>query len=171
LGWNGTMYLNEGQELYTYDTNNNLLSGLYQAWNRGTWVNELGDVLTYDANNNMLSNISTDYNYNNTNQIEQNGTRYYYKNQLPIANNLVSMYPNPSNGIFVVETNASVTQNIQVYDINGRTVFNQQISGISNPFIDINSTTIDLNSLSSGVYNISFTSSVSVINKRLVIVR
>jgi YD repeat-containing protein len=159
------------QELYTYDVNNNLLSHLYQYWNGHDWTNELEFDYTYDTNNNLTSDISKAYNYNNTNQTLQYGTRYYYKNQLPLANNLLNMYPNPNNGVFVIETNATTTQNIQVYDINGRAVFNQQIPANPYPFVDVNSTTVVLNSLSSGVYNISFTSNAGVVNKRLVIVR
>jgi hypothetical protein len=51
---------------------------------------------------------------------------------------------------------------MQVYDVNGKLVLNQTISG---------KTTIDASSLNEGVYNISLLSNEGVINKRLVIVR
>jgi hypothetical protein len=79
------------------------------------------------------------------------------------SNNMqVSIYPNPNNGSFVIEPNSTTKQTMQVYDVNGKLVLNQTISG---------KTTIDASSLNEGVYNISLLSNEGVINKRLVIVR
>jgi hypothetical protein len=74
----------------------------------------------------------------------------------------ITIYPNPNNGTFTIETNGQTKQTIQVYDINGKIVFSQSITG---------KTAIDATSLSEGVYNINITNSASVMNKRLVIVR
>ena len=73
----------------------------------------------------------------------------------------ISIYPNPNNGSFVVETN-NTKQFMQVYDVTGKVVLSKTIT---------EKTTIDANSLSEGVYNISLTSNKGVVNKRLVIVR
>ena len=81
-------------------------------------------------------------------------------------NNQVSIYPNPNNGSFIIETSGQATtkQTVQIYDVSGRLVFSQNING---------TTTIDASSLNEGVYTISITSSPAVgsINKKLVIVR
>jgi hypothetical protein len=78
------------------------------------------------------------------------------------SSNAVSIYPNPSNGSFVIEPNSSAKQTMQIYDVNGKLVLSQTING---------KTTIDASSLNEGVYNISLLSNEGVVNKRLVIVR
>jgi PKD repeat protein len=80
-----------------------------------------------------------------------------------ISNNLhVDILPNPSNGIFTIETNATNKQMVLIFDINGKQVLSQIING---------TTTIDVSNLSQGVYNLSVISSDGVVNKRLVIVK
>ncbi len=78
------------------------------------------------------------------------------------VNQQVSVYPNPNNGSFVVETNATEKQTVQIYDVTGKLVLTQSLSGKTN---------IDAGSLNEGVYNISITGSEGVVNKRMVIVR
>ena len=74
----------------------------------------------------------------------------------------VTIYPNPSNGKFVIEANATTKQTIQIYDINGKVVLSQVIHDKTN---------IDISGLNEGVYNISIGSNEGIINKRLVIVK
>ncbi|HXU26520.1 MAG TPA: choice-of-anchor L domain-containing protein [Bacteroidia bacterium] len=79
------------------------------------------------------------------------------KNKKPL-----SIYPNPSNGNFSIETNTTGKQNLQIFDINGKLVLNQFISNQAN---------IDATRLTEGVYNISISGYAGVINKRLVIIK
>ncbi|HEX7412961.1 MAG TPA: T9SS type A sorting domain-containing protein, partial [Bacteroidia bacterium] len=74
----------------------------------------------------------------------------------------INIYPNPSNGTFIIETNATTKQTIQIYDVNGKVVLMQTINAKA---------TIDANRLSEGVYNISIINTEAVINKRLIIVK
>ena len=83
-------------------------------------------------------------------------------NKVTGINQQVSVYPNPSNGSFVIETNATEKQTVQVYDVTGKLVLTQSLNG---------KTAIDGSILSEGVYNISITGSEGVVNKRMVIVR
>jgi hypothetical protein len=77
--------------------------------------------------------------------------------------NEVNVYPNPNNGSFIVEPqNTLYNVHCTVYDINGKVVLSQSISG---------KTSIDANALNEGVYNISISSNEVVINKRIVIVK
>ncbi|HEX7412901.1 MAG TPA: T9SS type A sorting domain-containing protein, partial [Bacteroidia bacterium] len=78
------------------------------------------------------------------------------------ANTNISIYPNPSNGSFVIEPNSTTKQTMQVYDVNGKMVLSQTING---------KTTIDATPLNEGVYNISLLSNEGMVNKRVVIVR
>jgi hypothetical protein len=83
-------------------------------------------------------------------------------------NEQINIYPNPSNGSFVIEPIPSLTLPqgkgtlVQMYDVNGKLVLSQTING---------KTSIDASSLNEGVYNISLQSNEGVVNKRLVIVR
>ena len=94
---------------------------------------------------------------NNTSNCTESGIVLY------TVNNTVIIYPNPTNGSFVIEQqNTLYNVHCTVYDINGKLVLTQTING---------KTTIDASSLSEGVYNISLISNEGVVNKRLVIVR
>jgi Leucine-rich repeat (LRR) protein len=76
--------------------------------------------------------------------------------------NKVSVYPNPTQNNFTVETSSTEKQNISVLDINGKLILSQTIMGTTN---------IDVSNLSAGVYNINLLGSNGVVSKRLVIVR
>ena len=87
-----------------------------------------------------------------SNSIEQNA-----------VNNLeVALYPNPSNGLFIVEPNRDIQQTIKIYDVNGKLVLNETIQG---------KTHIDVSKLNDGLYHISIISNEGRITKRLVITR
>ncbi len=104
------------------------------------------------------------------------GTSYYLLKQTDYNNNYkyfmvvplnmdevstINIYPNPSNGSFVVDPSSSQEQTMQVYDITGKLVLSQPING---------KTTIGAGILTEGVYNVTLQSSTSFVNKKLVIV-
>ena len=72
----------------------------------------------------------------------------------------INIYPNPAQNNFTIETNEK--QTISMFDINGKLILLQIITGTTN---------IDASNFNAGVYNISITNNTSVINKRLVIVK
>jgi len=82
--------------------------------------------------------------------------------QVTGANNQVTVYPNPTNGNFIIETTSAGKQTMQVFDLNGKVVLSQTINGKA---------AIDASSLNEGVYSISIISSEGVTNRKLVIVR
>jgi type IX secretion system substrate protein len=71
----------------------------------------------------------------------------------------ISVYPNPAQNNFTIETTDTEKQTVSIFDVNGKLVLSQTISG---------KTTIDVSNLNAGVYNININ---GVINKRLVIVK
>ncbi|MFI5142340.1 MAG: S41 family peptidase, partial [Bacteroidia bacterium] len=77
-------------------------------------------------------------------------------------NSSIQVYPNPTKGSFVIQTNSVDKQVIQVVDISGKIVLSQTVNG---------TTIIDAGNLNAGVYNICINSSVGVINKKLVVVK
>ncbi|HXD91717.1 MAG TPA: T9SS type A sorting domain-containing protein [Bacteroidia bacterium] len=74
----------------------------------------------------------------------------------------INIYPNPNNGLFVIEPSETEKQTMRLYDITGNLVLVQVINGKTN---------IDASNLAEGVYNISITSTEGVTNKRLIIVK
>ena len=74
----------------------------------------------------------------------------------------MEVYPNPSNGNFVIETNSTEKQNVQVMDVNGKIVLSQIVNG---------TTSIDAANLNEGVYSVSITGNNQKATKKLVIVK
>jgi len=81
---------------------------------------------------------------------------------ITIDDNFV-IYPNPATTSFNINYIDNYGQAvINIYDMNGRIVLSQVING---------KTTIDASGLNAGIYNITITSNVSVVNKRLIIAK
>jgi hypothetical protein len=76
--------------------------------------------------------------------------------------NEVGLYPNPSNGQITIDALITETQTIQIFDINGVVVFNQNISGKK---------VLNLEKLNEGVYSIMISSNQTTSFKKLVIVK
>jgi len=82
--------------------------------------------------------------------------------QLNNLSSIINVYPNPNNGVFVIETNSAQKQLMRVFDVSGKMVLCENISDKTN---------IDASSLKEGIYSICLTGNEGVINKRLVIVK
>jgi hypothetical protein len=74
-----------------------------------------------------------------------------------------SIYPNPANTEFTIETKSNTKQLLQVFDLNGKLVLTQTIQN--------GKTEIDANELSNGVYNVRLISEEGIGRRRLVIVK
>jgi len=74
----------------------------------------------------------------------------------------VSIYPNPSSGNFTVETVETTPQVIQVFDLTGRMVISETITGTTN---------INAANLANGIYNVKIISGQSAINKKIIITK
>lgn len=110
--------------------------------------NRVGNLFFTDRDNNRVREIV--FNNHTTSINKENG------------DNLLKVYPSPSSGSFTLETNASPEQKLQIYDVNGRLVLTQTISG---------KTIIDSSSLIDGVYNINIISNERIIKEKLVILK
>ncbi|HXD93723.1 MAG TPA: T9SS type A sorting domain-containing protein [Bacteroidia bacterium] len=81
----------------------------------------------------------------NTNQIQQ-----------------TSIFPNPAQNNFTIQTNKTDNQNLQVFDVSGKLILAQTING---------TTSIDVGTIPEGVYILRLTNNQGIVNKLLTIVK
>ncbi|HEV7231117.1 MAG TPA: T9SS type A sorting domain-containing protein, partial [Bacteroidia bacterium] len=74
----------------------------------------------------------------------------------------MNVFPNPTNGTFTIQSNLFESQNLQIFDINGKLVQSQ---------VFYNETTADLSHLSEGLYAIRLTSIHGIVTKKLVLIK
>lgn len=77
--------------------------------------------------------------------------------------NQVSIYPNPSNGIFNIGFGNLIPNKIEVYDVSGKLILQKNSLEVSN-----NQTNIDLSNTSKGVYFVKISTDNNTITKRLI---
>ena len=80
--------------------------------------------------------------------------------QIANINNQISIYPNPINSLFTIKSNTADKLNIDLYDINGKHVYNTSVT---------NTADIDVSKFNNGIYNLTIKSNTTVINKKLVV--
>jgi sugar lactone lactonase YvrE len=109
-------------------------------------VDASGNIIIADVNNNRIRIVNAAVG------IEK----------FAISNEQINIYPNPTTGKFIFETNATEKQTMQMFDINGRLVLSQSISGTTN---------IDVSNFDNGIYTLTIKNSLGVTNKKLVIAK
>jgi hypothetical protein len=82
--------------------------------------------------------------------------------QLSNNNNQFVLYPNPSNGIFTIETTTIERQLVQILDLTGKMVYNEYINGNTN---------LDTGSIPGGFYTIRISGNGGIATKKLIICR
>ena len=135
---------------------------VYHSANANWRVDALGFSCTpttarLSGNNSVNAARAKSHSNTNNNRQQTTGTTLVSGNTAQIQ-----VYPNPNNGCFVVETSATENQTIQLFDVTGKMVLTQTLTGRA---------TINAGSLSEGVYNLSIIGSEGVVNKKMVIVR
>jgi hypothetical protein len=73
-----------------------------------------------------------------------------------------TIFPNPTDGKFRIQTNSTETQRLQLSDINGRLILNRSIS---------TGAEIDVSNLDNGIYYLSLRSEDKIFNQKLIIAR
>lgn len=120
---------------YTYNTDGTLAEELHQLADGSSWVNYTRDLYFYDN----TSGINT------------------------ISDERITIYPNPSRGIFTVDFNFDATPaQVLVTDITGKQVFNRQINSG-------NSAEINLLNLNKGIYLLHLTTGQGMKTQKLVV--
>ncbi len=83
--------------------------------------------------------------------------------QLTINRGQLTVYPNPANTSFVIQTTSTETQLMQVFDITGKLILSQNIYN--------NKTTIDASALADGIYFVNLKGDEGAATEKLVVVR
>lgn len=79
------------------------------------------------------------------------------------SENMITLYPNPTNGTFTIELNTNEKQTIRVFDMTGNSVISQNMEN--------GKTTVNAGHLAAGIYTVNMVVNGTVINKKLVIVK
>jgi hypothetical protein len=79
-------------------------------------------------------------------------------------NAMISLYPNPSNGVINIRKTSSINlEKAVIYDLSGRMVFEQNLTGISN------TKTVNLRSVSTGLYFAEVRSDLGILTKKIIV--
>ncbi|HXD93040.1 MAG TPA: T9SS type A sorting domain-containing protein [Bacteroidia bacterium] len=70
------------------------------------------------------------------------------------------LYPNPSNGVFIIETNTSDKQALQIFDVTGKIVLSQNINSKTN---------IDASGLDNGIYFIQVKTNENTYTQKVIV--
>ena len=73
---------------------------------------------------------------------------------------ILAVYPNPNNGNFIIETNSREQQAMQMFDITGKMVLNQNINGKAN---------IDASGLDNGVYFVQVKTRENISTQKIIV--
>lgn len=76
--------------------------------------------------------------------------------------NMITLYPNPTNGVFTIETNTNEKQKIWIFDMTGNAVISLTMEN--------GKTSVNAEHLAAGIYTICINVKGTVINKKLMIV-
>lgn len=191
--WNGSAWNLDQERFNEYDVNGWLIESRSYSWNSSTssFVGIQKLINTYDIfgnvtelitmswdniGNDWINNEKTIYNYDNNNKTEV--YIYTWNQQLsiwenkgwevicPLITNVIDIpiknisviFPNPSKGIVGIDIQDKVRE-VKVYTIKGDVVFED------------NSTTLDLTSLSNGIYYITVKTDFSIYRNKLVLIK
>lgn len=163
IGASTVSYLNSS--LNTYPLWRDELTGSPSApTNLGVWNTWAFNQYSWTGTVPGIAGSSTDLNVFNGNMAALNTFMGCITTDIQSNNllNSVVIHPNPTSGQFIIEANSTEKLTIDVFDLNGRHVFNKTISAKAN---------IDLSNLDEGMYTVTIKSGEQVANKKLVIVR
>lgn len=165
-GWNQTAWQNSTQYVYTYDSSNNLITQLNKTWNitNNQWKNTGKSHSYFDSNNFITYEVGDSYKSDGITIDSRDSVVYYFHavvgvKELKSNNKNISIYPNPSKGIFNINSSNTINS-IEVYNIIGTL--------ISKPELSLNNQ-IDLSSLSKGMYFLKVFDSIQYHTEKIII--
>lgn len=146
--FNGTNWIGTRKYTSLYDSNYNQTDLITEDFQNGNWVHNtsIKSTYTYDANGNMSLCIKAEKLGSNTSYVNKTKTEYLNYSNLNVGfqyakkSKNISVYPNPSEGVFKLAIENPVQ--VELFDLDGRVRLKQQLS----------SGTLDLTSFEKGIY-------------------
>ena len=148
-----------GDEVNLYDDEGRLISA---ALYTGTDVNA-GFTIEYDMDGNVLGNAVDGVNGAYT---SLNGDVGSPGDQSAVSLNEIlevnlTLYPNPSNGVFTIESASTQEKNIQIMDLNGALIYNELSTA--------KSLKVDLSNFATGIYLVKVKSGNQEVIRKMVL--
>ncbi|MEI6752952.1 MAG: T9SS type A sorting domain-containing protein [Paludibacter sp.] len=167
--WDGSAWVNSTRQLTTYDARNNQTSYSTQTWNKSAWLNSnISSTKTFDSDNFIVNQTYKNWNPDGITVSYADSTHNYYHTILlsglkntQTANNNISVYPNPSNGKFIISSPENSINAIEIFNLLGDKVY----SNTNQPA----KSEIDLSTAAKGVYLLKFNNGVKSNNTKIVI--
>ncbi|MEA3503767.1 MAG: T9SS type A sorting domain-containing protein [Bacteroidota bacterium] len=142
---------NQVQMIMEYDQNSNLIYGLYQRWEVDSWLNSVQIILVYDDYGNCTSQIMLSWNnranaWDNWTKEEVVWSEFDLQGISESESLNISIYPNPSNGIFNIEYKKPIDKGsiLEVYNVAGKLISTQIITS--------NKAQVDISTCKKGMY-------------------
>jgi len=137
--WEAGEWFDKRKNTYTYDDHHNTTSGITQKWTGNTWENlNLTDLLIWYNNHEIRIYESQSYNlFKFVASYVKLATVSVQENTFK---NNVKLYPNPVSNILNIETDNGIAPEVKIYSMQGALLMN------------VKGNTINLSSLSSGIY-------------------
>ncbi|QOD60763.1 T9SS type A sorting domain-containing protein [Polaribacter haliotis] len=176
--WNGTSYVNNYKSEYTYDGNGNLILEKDFDFDNGTFTSNYEESYTFDTSQLMSTIINPfkdrtgfaaltgeDTRFVNKILTSSTGandrTTYYYNGETASVEDFVTLnfkaYPNPTSGVFTIDTANFEVEKIDIFNVSGKKVFST------------NQKQVDITSLSKGVYLLKLeTTAGKFVSKRII---
>lgn len=168
--WNGSAWVNYSKNIITYNSNNIETSYQTQFWNGTAYVTDRQDTVTFCSNNICVaSNVSQNLNPLNSSLRNYAKTDNFgcitVTSMDDVSNNneSVTIYPNPGNGIFTIQSSEFGTRNLEIYNMVGQVIYKTTIKNSQSK--------IDLSSQPKGIYFIRVISENkdAISNKKIII--
>jgi len=153
--WNGASYDNAGRVTNTYNGSQLLIKSLSEIWDGTSWKYSTVAFYSYGENNFIAGEGTREYDGVTNTLTSGDSTHYYFKSvagtkDLTSEDGTLTVYPNPSNGNFTLNSAISLG-NVEVYNFLGERVYAAKaVSGQ-------NTKEINLTGYSKGVYLIIVT--------------
>jgi hypothetical protein len=159
-----TGWQNNDSAAFTYDSNNNQIGNYGYTWMNGPRYYDGRYIYTYDATNNILSEAR---HFRNGGAWFGDSTYYYYGavsgiQQVTKDEDLLSIYPNPTNNNFIIETNSDQNQVLKIVDVTGKIVWQQKTQGRE---------VINADNLDSGLYTVVLVNNKATVTRKLMIIK
>jgi hypothetical protein len=93
--WDGSKWVGQSRTSYTYNANNKPITSIYEDWKNSQWVNSYKSLFIYNANNQLESIKNSDWDGFTASWIDNGGTDYVYDAN---GNDISEYYQDTYNG-------------------------------------------------------------------------